>query len=151
MTTHSAVSHSPTAPYPARAEQRDRCARVNVKISGKKPARYNLGMTGAENLDGEPDGGDFFGLGVGASMGCVTDIKAQTAFKAYRAKQPEENTDIAPRSDLFIGLLKESAQAHPKYQRSDGDPVYSGRSTKGDVCTVYVRFIGIETEYAGQE
>lgn len=66
MTTHSAVSHSPTAPYPARAEQRDRCAREGRTMSG-------------------------------------------------------------------------------------GDPVYSGRSAKGDVCAVYVRFIGIETECAGQE
>lgn len=95
MTTHSAVSHSPTAPHPpARNSVTD--ARVNVKISGEKPARYNLGMTDAENLDGEPDGGDFFGFG-------------------------------------------------------GGDPVYLGRSAKGDVCAMYVRFIGIETEYAGQE
>ena len=154
----------------------DRYACVKVEVSPEKPVRYELGMTGKEDLDEELDEDDYFGFGVDAGMGCVADIQTQSAFKAYWAKRLEEDPDIDPYNDLFCDLLEENAKAHPKYQLSHGDwlnwtvpdtdcnlpifssgwgdgyyPVYFGYDAKGEVCAVYVRFIDIEASYGEQE
>ena len=153
----------------------DRYACVKVEVSREKPVRYELGMTGKEDLDEELDEDDYFGLGVDAGMGCVADIQTQAAFKTYWAKRLEEDPDIDPYNDLFCDLLEENAKACPKYQLSHGDwlnwtvpdtdcnrpifasgwgdgyyPVYFGYDTKGKVCAVYVRFIDIEASYQEQ-
>ena len=99
----------------------DRYACVKVEISGEKPVRYELGMTGKENLDEELGEDDYFGFGVDAGMGCVADIQTQAAFKTYWAKRLEEDPDIDPYNDLFCDLLEENAKAHPKYQGDYGD------------------------------
>ena len=52
----------------------DRYACVKVEITREKPVRYELGMTGAENLEEELSEEDFFGFGVDAGMGCIADI-----------------------------------------------------------------------------
>ena len=144
--------------------------------SQEKPVRYELGMTGSEELDAAIGDDDYFGFGVDAGMGCVADIQTQSAFKAYWAKRLEEDPDIDPYNDLFCDLLEENAKAHPKYQLSHGDwlnwtvpdtdcnlpifssgwgdgyyPVYFGYDAKGEVCAVYVRFIDIEASYGEQE
>ena len=153
----------------------DRYACVKVEVSREKPVRYELGMTGKEDLDEELDEDDYFGFGVDAGMGCVADIQTQAAFKTYWAKRLEEDPDIDPYNDLFCDLLEENAKACPKYQLSHGDwinwtvpdtdcnlpifasgwgdgyyPVYFGYDTKGKVCAVYVRFIDIEASYQEQ-
>lgn len=150
----------------------NRYACVKVEVSREKPVRYELAITGNENLDEELNDGDFFGFGVDSGMGCVADIKTQSAFKTYWNKRLEEDSDIDPYNDLFEDLLEENAKAHPKYQRSGGDwlnwtvpntdlnlpifasgwgdgdyPVYFGFDAKGEVCAVYVHFIDIELEY----
>ena len=99
----------------------DRYACVKVEVSREKPVRYELGMTGKENLDEELSEDDYFGFGVDAGMGCVADIQTQAAFKTYWAKRLEEDPDIDPYNDLFCDLLEENAKAHPKYQSSYGD------------------------------
>ena len=99
----------------------DRYACVKVEVSGEKPVRYELAMTGKEELDEELKEGDYFGFGVDAGMGCVADIQTQAAVKTYWAKQMEEDPDIDPYNDLFCDLLEENAKAHPKYQSSYGD------------------------------
>ena len=99
----------------------DRYACVKVEISGEKPVRYELGMTGKENLDEELSEDDYFGFGVDAGMGCVADIQTQAAFKTYWVKRLEEDPDIDPYNDLFCALLEENAKAHPKYQGDYGD------------------------------
>ena len=99
----------------------DRYACVKVEVSPEKPVRYELGMTGKEDLDEELDEDDYFGFGVDAGMVCVADIQTQSAFKAYWAKRLEEDPDIDPYNDLFCDLLEENAKAHPKYQLSHGD------------------------------
>ena len=63
----------------------DRYACVKVEVSREKPVRYELGMTGKEDLDEELDEDEYFGFGVDAGMGCVADIQTQAAFKAYWA------------------------------------------------------------------
>ena len=153
----------------------DRYACVKVEVSREKPVRYELGMTGKEDLDEELDEDDYFGFGVDAGMGCVADIQTQAAFKTYWAKRLEEDPDIDPYNDLFCDLLEENAKACPKYQLSHGDwlnwtvpdtdcnlpifasgwgdgyyPVYFGYDAKGKVCAVYVRFIDIEASYQEQ-
>ena len=153
----------------------DRYACVKVEVSGEKPVRYELGMTGQEDLDEELGEDEYFGFGVDAGMGCVADIQTQAAFKTYWAKRLEEDPDIDPYNDLFCDLLEENAKAHPKYQSSYGDwlnwtvpdtdcnlpifasgwgdgyyPVYFGYDARGEVCAVYVRFIDIEASYKEQ-
>ena len=154
----------------------DRYACVKVEVSREKPVRYELGMTGKEDLDEELGEDEYFGFGVDAGMGCVADIQTQAAFKTYWAKRLEEDPDIDPYNDLFCDLLEENAKAHPKYQGDYGDwlnwtvpdtdcnlpifasgwgdgyyPVYFGYDAKGEVCAVYVRFIDIEASYKEQE
>ena len=153
----------------------DRYACVKVEVSGEKPVRYELGMTGKEDLDEELGEDEYFGFGVDAGMGCVADIQTQAAFKTYWVKRLEEDPDIDPYNDLFCDLLEENAKAHPKYQGDYGDwlnwtvpdtdcnlpifasgwgdgyyPVYFGYDAKGEVCAVYVYFIDIEESYKEQ-
>ena len=153
----------------------NRYACVKVEVNREKPVRYELGMTGKEDLDEELDEDDYFGFGVDAGMGCVADIQTQADFKTYWAKRLEEDPDIDPYNDLFCDLLEENAKACPKYQLSHGDwlnwtvpdtdcnlpifasgwgdgyyPVYFGYDAKGKVCAVYVRFIDIEASYKEQ-
>lgn len=153
----------------------DRYACVKVEVSQEKPVRYELGMTGKENLEEELNEGDCFGFGVDAGMGCVADIQTQAAFKTYWAKRLEEDSGIDPYNDLFCDLLEENAKAHPKYQENYGNwlnftvpdtccdlplfasgwgdgyyPVYFGYDARGEVCAVYVYFIDIEDSYKEQ-
>ena len=147
-----------------------------MEVSPEKPVRYELGMTGNEELDAALGDDDYFGFGVDAGMGCIADIQTQMEFKAYWARRLEEDPDIDPYNDLFCDLLEENAKAHPEYQGSCGDwlswtmpdtdcslpifssgwgdgyyPVYFGYDAKDEVCAVYVRFIDIEASYREQE
>ena len=150
----------------------DRYACVKVEVRAGKPVRYELGMTGNENLDADWEDGDYFGFGVDAGMGCVADIQTQTAFQAYWSKRLAEDEDIDPYNDLFCDLLEENAKAHPQYQGDYGDwlhwtvpgtdcnlsifasgwgdgsyPVYFGYDEKDEVCGVYIQFIDIVESY----
>lgn len=150
----------------------DRYACVKVEVRAGKPVRYELGMTGSENLDADWEDGDYFGFGVDAGMGCVADIQTQAAFQAYWNKRLEEDEDIDPYNDLFCDLLEENAKAHPQYQGDCGDwlnwtvpdtncnlpifasgwgdgcyPVYFGYDEKDEVCGVYIQLIDIAESY----
>ena len=65
----------------------DRYACVKVEVSQEKPVRYELGMTGKEDLNDELGEDDYYGFGVDAGMACVADIQTQNAFKTYWAKR----------------------------------------------------------------
>ena len=152
----------------------DRYACVKVEVSGEKPVRYEMAMTGEEDLDVELDESDYFGFVVDTGMGCIADIQAQDAFASYWTKRMEENPDITPYDDLFCRLLAENVKAHPKYQGDVGCwlnwtvpetdrglalfssglgtgfyPVYFGYDAKGAACAIYVHFIDIERDYQG--
>lgn len=154
----------------------DRYACVKVEVSREKPVRYELGMTGEEDLNEELGEDAYFGFGVDAGMGCIADIRAQAAFKTFWARRLAEERDIDPYNDLFCDLLEENFHRNPKYQRKDGDwlnwmipeadcslpifasgwgdgyyPVYFGYDAKGEICAVYVCFIDIEDSYREQE
>ena len=92
----------------------DRYACVKVEISREKPVRYQLGMTGKENLDEEVNEDEYFGFCVDAGMGCVADIQTQAAFKTYWAKRLEEDSDIDPYNDLFCDISGGKRQSPPK-------------------------------------
>lgn len=149
----------------------DRYAAVKLCISPNKPAYYECGMVGNEELDDEIDEGDIFGFGVDAGMGCLTDFQAQKAFNAYWDKRLEAESDVDPYNDLFCNLLEENYQKHPKFQREDGDwlnwnipesqlnipifasgwgdgyyPTYFGYDENHNLCGVYILFIDIEDE-----
>ena len=150
----------------------DRYVCVKVAISDEKPVRYDMGMTGHENLDEEIEEGAFFGFSVDAGMACVADVRAQEEYEAYWRKRCEKEDDINSYDDLFSDVLEESYAAHPKYQRDAGDwanwtvpgtdcnipiftsgwgdgyyPCYFGFDEKGDICGIYLLFIDIEEEY----
>lgn len=151
----------------------DRYACVKVEISSKKPSRYEMGMTGKENLDEELKDGDFFGFGVDAGMGCIADIQTQQEYKKYWKKRCEEENDIDSYDDLFCDILCESYKENPKYQCQYGDwanwtvpgtdnnilvftsgwgdgvyPCYFGYDHNNEICGIYILFIDIEAEYS---
>ncbi len=90
----------------------DRYACVKVAVNQEKPVRYEMGMTGSEDLDEELGEDEYFGFGVDAGMGCIADIQTQEAFKAYWSKRLEEDEDIDPYNDLFCDLLEENAKTY---------------------------------------
>lgn len=96
----------------------DRYACVKVSICDQKPVRYELAMSGTEDLDEELDDDAYFGFGVDAGMGCIADIKTQEAFKTYWAKREEEDPGIDPFNDLFDDLLEENAEANQSTSRN---------------------------------
>ena len=129
-------------------------------------------MLGNENLDDELEEDAFFGFGVDAGMGCISDVKAQEAFNAYWEQRLKDDPDIDPYNNLFCDLLEENAKKYPKYQREYGDwlnwnipntdcnvpifasgwgdgayPSYFGYDAEGNVCGVYIHFIDIAQEY----
>ena len=111
----------------------DRYACVKVEVSREKPVRYELGMTGKEDLDEGLDEDDYFGFGVDAGMGCVADIQT---------------------GDWLNWTVPDTDCNLPIFSSGWGDgyyPVYFGYDAKGEVCAVYVRFIDIEASYKEQE
>lgn len=173
------IQKVPVGTYPVKicvvpsCEYGDRYACVKVVISGQKPVRYEMGMTGEEELDEELKDGEFFGFCVDAGMGCIADIQAQEAYKKYWKKRREEDNGINPYDDLFCDILEESYKENPKYQREGGDwanwivpgtdcnipvfasgwgdgfyPCYFGYDENNAVCGIYILFIDIAREYS---
>lgn len=151
----------------------DRYACVKVAISDQKPVRYELGMTGKEDLSEELEDGEFFGFGVDAGMGCIADIQTQAEYIKYWEKRCAEEKDIDSYNNLFCDILKESYMKYPKYQREFGDwanwtvpgtdhsipifasgwgdgvyPCYFGYDAENTVCGLYILFLDIARDYA---
>ena len=61
----------------------DRYSCVKVSINDNKPAYYDLGVIGNEDLDEELEDDEYFGFCVDAGMGCILDESTQAAFKEY--------------------------------------------------------------------
>ena len=61
----------------------DRYACVKVEVIGEKPVRYELAMTGKEELDEELKEGDYFGFGVDAGW---------AVWQTSRPRQPSRPT-----------------------------------------------------------
>lgn len=166
----------PPGVYPVQAcvipseEHGDRYACVHVRISDAKPLRYECGMTGTEKIDEPIEPGDFYGFGVDAGVGCVTDARTRDEAVAYTAKLVDAG-DLEEWETPFEEALAENAKAHPKYQTEYGDWVnwtvpgtdddvivttsgwgdgyyatYFAYAEDGTVCGLYVPYILIEEE-----
>ncbi len=150
----------------------DRYACVKVELSDSVPVRYNLAMTGSEDLSEEPEDGEFFGFYVDAGMGCIVDEVTQKAFRRYWEARVAEDEGIDPYNDLFCEVLENSYAEHPEHQREGGDwalwtvpgtdlgipifasgwgdgcyPCYFGYGADGRVCGIYVLFIDIARDF----
>ena len=146
----------------------DRYSCVKVSINDNKPAYYDLGVIGNEDLDEELEDDEYFGFCVDAGMGCILDESTQAAFKEYWEQRCEKEEGIDPYNDLFSDLLEESYDKYPKYQREGGDwlnwkvpetelnipifasgwgdgvyPVYFGYDDNDEICGVYILFIDV--------
>ena len=115
----------------------DRYACVKVEVSQEKPVRYELGMTGKEDLEEDPDIDPYNDL--------FCDLMEENA-KAH-PKYQESHGDwlnwTIPGTDCNL----------PVFSSGWGDgyyPVYFGYDAKGEICAVYVRFIDIEACYKEQ-
>lgn len=154
----------------------DRYASVKVEFSKNKPVVYELAVTGNEEEMDEAKEDEYYGFGVDAGMGCVTDKKSQDEYVKYWKKLEEEEGADNPYDDIFEELLEESFKKSPKYQRDCGDwanfiipnsdlnipvfasgwgdgvyPCYFGYDEKGELCGFYIHFIDIEREYSDDE
>lgn len=141
---------------------------VKIAVGNTKPVRYELGMTGNEDLDEIIDEGEYFGFNVDTGMGCICDLKGQEAFKTYWKQRESVEEGIDPYNDLFCELLEENYEANPKYQREGGDwlnwtipgsdcnipifasgwgdglyPCYFGYDAENKVCGIYILFIDV--------
>ena len=103
----------------------DRYACVKVEVSREKPVRYELGMTGKEDLDE--------GL----------DEDNAKAHPKYQSSSGDWLNWTVPDTDCNL----------PIFASGWGDgyyPVYFGYDARSEVCAVYVRFIDIEASYKEQ-
>lgn len=154
----------------------DRYACVKVEFKKNKPVVYELAVTGNEEEMDEAKEDEYYGFGVDAGMGCVTDKKSQDEYVKYWKKLEEEEGADNPYDDIFEELLEESFKKSPKYQRDCGDwanfiipnsdlnipvfasgwgdgyyPCYFGYGEKGELCGFYIHFIDIEKEFSDDE
>ena len=153
-------------------EDEERIAMAKISFSDKKPARYELAVTGEEDLS-EVEEGEFFGYPVDAGMGCFCDYDAAKKYFEYENKLEEESGgDFDNRyDDLFSDLLEDNAKKNPKYQSEYGDwlnwnipesdlnivlftsgygdgyyPSYFAYDENDNICALYTIFIDLNDE-----
>jgi hypothetical protein len=142
----------------------DRYAVVKVEFTKEKPFVYREALVGIEELEGVTED-DFFGFGVDAGLGCITDAEVLPFVDKFFEKANIDNTY----DDYFADLFEQSYKANPKNQRDAGDwinwtvpnteyqipmfasgfgdgeyPVYFGYDENGEICGLYIQFIDIE-------
>ena len=150
-------------------EDEERIAMAKISFSNKEPKRYELAVTGEEDLS-EVEEGEFFGYPVDAGMGCVCDEEAAKKYLSYEQDLEENNKDFDNRyDDLFADLLEENAKKYPKYQSEYGDwlnwnipnsnlnivlftsgygdgyyPSYFAYDENNEICAFYTIFIDLD-------
>lgn len=151
----------------------DRYSCVKLEITDEIPVRYELGVTGIEDLECDLDDdlleNEVFGFGVDTATACLCDVQAQLDFQQYWTKHVAEKQDHEPYEYHFSALMAQNAQDHPLYQTSLGDwlnytiphsslnitmfttgfgdgcyPVYFGYNAKDQICAVYISFFDIQ-------
>lgn len=108
---------------------------------------------------------DYFGFGVDAGLGCITDAEVLPFVDIFIDEINVENVY----DDYFAGLFAKSYKDNPKNQREAGDwinwkvpnteyqipmfasgfgdgtyPVYFGYDANEEICGLYIQFIDIE-------
>lgn len=142
----------------------DRYAVVKVEFTKEKPVVYREALIGIEELEGITKD-DFFGFGVDAGLGCITDAEVLPSVDKFVAETDVDNVY----DDYFAGIFEQSYKDHPNNQREAGDwinwtvpntnyqipmfasgfgdgsyPVYFAYDANGDICGLYIQFIDIE-------
>ncbi|MET3537629.1 DUF4241 domain-containing protein [Chryseobacterium limigenitum] len=142
----------------------DRYAVVKVEFTKEKPVVYREALIGIEELEGVTED-DFFGFGVDAGLGCITDAEVLPSVDKFVAETDVDNVY----DDYFAGIFEQSYKDHPDNQREAGDwinwtvpntnyqipmfasgfgdgsyPVYFAYDASGDICGLYIQFIDIE-------
>ncbi|KLI35668.1 DUF4241 domain-containing protein [Brachyspira hyodysenteriae] len=150
----------------------ERISIAKISFSDKEPKRYELAVTGEEDLS-EVEEGEFFGYPVDAGMSCFCDYDAATKYFEYENKLEEESGgDFDNRyDDLFSDLLEDNAKNNPKYQSEYGDwlnwnvpesdsnivlftsgygdgyyPSYFAYDENDNICALYTIFIDLNDE-----
>ncbi|AZA53259.1 DUF4241 domain-containing protein [Chryseobacterium sp. G0201] len=142
----------------------DRYAVVKVEFTKEKPVIYREALIGIEELEGVTED-DFFGFGVDAGLGCITDAEVLPFVDKFVAETDVDNVY----DDYFAGIFEQSYKDHPNNQREAGDwinwtvpntnyqipmfasgfgdgsyPVYFAYDANGEICGLYIQFIDIE-------
>lgn len=142
----------------------DRYAVVKVEFTKEKPIVYREALVGIEELEGVTED-DYFGFGVDAGLGCITDKEVLPFVDKFVDKTDLDNFY----DDYFAGLFEQSYKDHPKNQRDAGDwinwkvpdtnyhipmfasgfgdgtyPVYFAYDNNNSICGLYIQFIDIE-------
>lgn len=142
----------------------DRYAVVKVEFTKEKPVIYREALMGIEELEDVTED-DYFGFGVDAGLGCITDAEVLPFVDIFIDEINVENVY----DDYFAGLFAQNYKDNPKNQREAGDwinwkvlnteyqipmfasgfgdgtyPVYFGYDANEEICGLYIHFIDIE-------
>jgi hypothetical protein len=142
----------------------DRYAVVKVEFTKEKPVVYREALVGIEELEDVTED-DFFGFGVDAGLGCITDAEVLPFVDKFVDESELDNMY----DDYFAEIFAQSYKDHPNNQRDAGDwinwivpntnyqipmfasgfgdgtyPVYFGYDANENVCGLYIQFIDIE-------
>ncbi|UZT96900.1 DUF4241 domain-containing protein [Chryseobacterium fluminis] len=142
----------------------DRYAVVKVEFTKEKPVIYREALVGIEELEDVTED-DYFGFGVDAGLGCITDAEVLPFVDIFIDEINVENVY----DDYFAGLFAQNYKDNPKNQREAGDwinwkvpnteyqipmfasgfgdgtyPVYFGYDANEEICGLYIQFIDIE-------
>lgn len=142
----------------------DRYAVVKVEFTNEKPVIYREALVGIEELEGVTED-DFFGFGVDAGLGCITDKEVLPFVDQFVDKMDVNNIY----DDYFAGLFLQSYKDSADNQREAGDwinwmipdthyqipmfasgfgdgtyPVYFAYDANEEICGLYIQFIDIE-------
>lgn len=98
----------------------DRYACVKVTVTDRKPVRYDMGVLGNEDLDGDLEEEVYFSFTVDAGMGCILEAKTQEAFRKDWAQREDEEDGTDLYNDLFCDLLEENSRANPNTSGTAG-------------------------------
>lgn len=142
----------------------DRYAVVKVEFTKEKPLVYREALIGIEELEGVTKH-DFFGFGVDAGLGCITDAEVLPLVDKFTDESDVDNLY----DDYFAEIFAQSYKHNPDNQRDGGDwinwtvpnteyqipmfasgfgdgeyPVYFAYDANGEICGLYIQFIDIE-------
>lgn len=142
----------------------DRYAVVKVEFTKEKPLVYREALIGIEELE-DVTKDDFFGFGVDAGLGCITDAEVLPFVDKFTDESDVDNLY----DDYFAEIFAQSYKHNPDNQRNAGDwinwivpnteyqipmfasgfgdgeyPVYFAYDANGEICGLYIQFIDIE-------
>ncbi|MDY0932886.1 DUF4241 domain-containing protein [Chryseobacterium sp. CFBP8996] len=142
----------------------DRYAVVKVEFTKEKPVVYREALVGIEELE-DVTKDDFFGFGVDAGLGCITDAEVLPFVDKFTDESDVDNLY----DDYFAEIFAQSYKDNPDNQRDAGDwinwtvpnteyqipifasgfgdgeyPVYFAYDANGEICGLYIQFIDIE-------